>query len=251
MKCARAILSAGFVLAVASPALAQGVDEFGPYGGLENERTQESPQNAAFEVRFGPYHPNVDNEFNGPTPFGDTFGDGNRYLFGFELDWQALRIPGLGTFGPGFGLGYTKFTADALLADGSGNRSAQSTTFTLLPLYAVGVLRVDVLAREAHVPLVPYAKAGFGNAFWWAGGPDGVDRAGGTVGRGLSYGPQFALGGMFLLDILDPGAAQDMDNATGVNNSYFFVEWYMSRLGLGNQMRVGTNTWMLGLAFEI
>jgi hypothetical protein len=250
MKRAIAFFAAGIALAVATPARAQGVDEFGPYGGLENERAQQSPQNAAFEFRFGPYRPNVDSEFNGPAPFGDTFGDKNRYLIGLELDWQALRIPGLGSFGPGFGLGYTKFSADALLHN-STQRSAQSTSFTLLPAYVVAVLRVDVLAREAQVPLVPYAKAGVGAALWWAGGPDGVDNAGGQTGRGLSYGPQFALGGMFLLDVLDQKAAIDMDNATGVNNSYFFVEWYVSRLGVGNQMHVGTNTWMLGFAFEI
>jgi hypothetical protein len=44
-----------------------------------------------------------------------------------------------------------------------------------------------------------------------------------------------------------------MDAATGVNNSYFFLEWYNSQLdGFGgDQMQVGTSTWMLGLAFEI
>ena len=252
MKFAFAWATVGIVFAVAGPAYAQGTDEFGPYGGLENARRIESPQNAAFEFRFGPYHPDVDSEFSNSKPFEQTFGNGNRYLIGFELDWQALRIPGLGTFGPGVGWGYTKFTADALLANGSGQRSAQSTTLTLMPMYVVGVLRVDVLAREAPIPLVPYAKAGLGAALWWAGGPDGVVRADdNTVGRGISYGPQFALGGMFLLDFLDEKASVDMDNATGINNSYFFMEWYRSFLGVGNQMHVGTNTWFLGLAFEI
>lgn len=233
-------------------ALAQGVDEMGPYGGLEKRHQAESEQNAAFELRFGPYRPEVDSELGGPTPFEDTFGDDNRYLFGIEVDWQVLRIPMFGSFGPGIGWGYTSFSGDALLADGSGNRSAQETSLSIMPMYAVGVLRVDVLARETVIPLVPYAKAGFGYALWWAGDGDGTASADdGTTGRGASYGFQFALGGMFLLDIIDQTSAVEMDVTTGVNNSYFFLEWYRSQLGSGDQMKVGTNTWMLGLALEI
>lgn len=246
-------LVVGWVLA-ATPVRAQGTDEFGAYGGLE-ERYRGSPQNAAFELRFGPYRPAIDDEISGAAPFEQTFGDDTRFLLGIEVDWQALRIPHFGTFGPGFGWGYTKFTADALLGDGSGGRSAQTTSLTIMPMYLVGVLRADVLARETFIPLVPYAKVGVGYALWWVG--DGGDTAhadDGTVGRDASYGYQYALGLMLLLDALDRAAAAQMDNATGVNNSYLFVEWYVSQLdgfGSGDQMQVGTNTWMLGLALEI
>ena len=59
------------------------------------------------------------------------------------------------------------------------------------------------------------------------------------------------LGGMLLLDVLDRSSAVEMDTTTGVNNSYFFLEWYRSQLGTSDQMKVGTSTWMLGLALEI
>jgi hypothetical protein len=110
-----------------------------------------------------------------------------------------------------------------------------------------------VLARKTPIPLVAYAKAGFGYALWWSNSGGSTSRADGRVARDASYGYQFALGGMFLLDSLDRDAAQEMDNSTGINNSYFFMEWYYSSLdgfGSGNQMQVGANTWMLGLAFE-
>ncbi len=245
-----AVLAAG--LTFASSARAQGTDEFGAYGGLEQRKQHESGREAAFELRFGPYRPQVDNEVAG-TPFKDTFGGGNRWLIGIEVDWQALRIPHFGSFGPGVGWGYTHFGADALLSNGTGQRSDQRTTLSIMPMYLVGVLRVDVLAQETPVPLAGYAKAGFGYALWWAGDGDGTAHGDdGTLGRGASYGPQFALGGMLLLDALDPTAAVELDNATGVNNSYFFVEWYLSQLGTsGNQMQVGTNTFMLGLCLEI
>jgi len=240
-------------LAPAVPALAQGTDELGAYGGLERRHQYESPQNAAFELRFGPYRPEVDSEFGGARPFDDTFGGDNRYLIGIEVDWQALRIPHFGSFGPGVGWGYTKFSADALLTDGSGERSAQETTLNIMPMYLVGVLRVDVLARDTYVPLVPYAKAGLGYALWWSSDGDGTAHGDdGTAGRGASYGVQWALGAMLLLDAIDRTSAIAMDASTGVNNSYFFLEWYRSQLGTsGNQMQVGTNTWMLGLALEI
>ena len=237
-----------------SVANAQGVDEFGPYGGLERLGQAESPQYMAFEARFGRYLPEVDKEFGGAaTPFRDTFGKKNRYLMGIELDWHALRIPRFGILGPGVGAGYTRARAKALLDDGTGNRSSQDTSLAILPFYLVGVLRVDVLARETPIPLVPCVKAGLGYALWRVDDAGSRARdASGTKGEGRSYGLQYALGGMLLLDALDPEAAIEMDNTTGVNNSYFFVEWYFSNLDCfgGDCMQVGANTWMLGLALE-
>jgi hypothetical protein len=252
---ARMLPAAAAVLLGPGLASAQGVDEFGAYGGLEAQGAYESPQSFAFELRIGPYLPNVDREFgSGAGPFEQTFGTDNRYLFGIEIDWQALRIPSLGTLGPGFGWGYTQASAEAFIADEYPARSSEETNLNVMPVYAVGVLRVDVLARDTPVPLVPYGKLGLGAALWWATGPERLSRDDqGVVGEGLSYGWQFALGGMLLLDSLDESSAVEMDNATGVNNSYFFMEWYYSDLGCfgGDCMQVGTNTWMLGLALEI
>jgi hypothetical protein len=246
-------LAALALITAAAPALAQGTDEFGAFGGTERSGRFESPQQFAFEIRFGPYLPNVDDEFDGATPFQDIFGDDNRYLLGFELDWQALRIPGFGTLGPGFGWGFTTMSAAAPLADGTGF-AAQDTSLTIMPMYAVAVLRVDVLSRETKIPLAGYAKLGVGVAPWWAG--DGERTAHddqGRIGRDISYGYQYALGALLLLDAFDPSSALEIDNTVGVNNTYVFAEWYVSRLdGFGGgKMNVGTNTWMIGLTLEI
>ena len=170
------------------PAYAQGTDEFGAYGGGDGRGRFESGQSLAVELRFGPYPPAVDEEFGGATPFADTFGNDTRFLFGFEVDWQLLRIPGFGSLAPGFGWGFTSFSADAPLADGTG-LSDQETSLTIMPMYLVGVMRVDVLARETDIPLVPYAKLGVGYALWWVS--DGADTAAdpqGVSGEGASYG---------------------------------------------------------------
>lgn len=248
-----AALASTWVTFIATAALAQDVDGIGPYG--YSDEAFESPQNAAVEIRFGPYLPNVDDEFEGAgqAPFQRFFGDENRYLFGFEVDWQALRIPHVGTLGPGLGWGLVSM--DGTTFRSNGEEADQSTSLSIMPMYGVGVLRVDVVAKRTPVPLVPYAKVGLGYALWWTDDGVGLSRdADGVTGEGASYGYQWALGLMLLLDSFDRTSAADLDSTAGVNNSYFFFEFYSSDLngfGSADQMQVGTNTWMLGLALEI
>jgi hypothetical protein len=216
-------------------------------------RNDFSPQHAAFELRFGPYRPKIDDGLALPI-YEDFFGDGTRYMFGFELDWQALRIPYVGTLGPGIGWGYTQMSARNQLPPDSSQPDAvvsQESTLNIMPIYGVAVLRIDALARRYGVPLVPYGKIGLSYAFWWIN--DGVGTATndqGVKGKDISVGTQAALGGMFLLDILEPSAALGADNDSGVNNSYLFFEWSMSNYG-GDQMNVGSSSWVTGLAFEM
>lgn len=225
-----------------------------------DRKHRESPQNVAIELRVGRYVPNVDSEFAdappGPgRPYEYMFGNSNRYSIGFEVDYQALRIPYLGTLGPGIGFAYTKSSASAFLTDSNDiDRGSEPTSLTIFPMYLVGVLRADVIARETPVPLVPYLKLGVGYALWTVSAGEDTANVNGVVGRGASYGPQFALGGMFLLDSIDRASANELDANFGVNNSYLFVEWFVSHLdgfNAGDQLQVGTNTWVLGLALEI
>jgi hypothetical protein len=214
-----------------------------------------SPQHAAFELRFGPYNPKIDDNLASPV-YADFFGPKNRYMFGIEGDWQAWRAPYIGTLGIGVGWGYTQMagTNKVLLEPPPGEAApdvSQQSTLNIMPVYGVGVLRVDTFARNFHVPIVPYAKLGLSWAFWWVN--DGIGTATndlGEKGRDVSVGYQAAIGGMFLLDILDRAAALSADVDSGVNNSYVFFEWSMSHYG-GDQMNVGSNNWVTGLAFEL
>ena len=124
-------------------------------------------------------------------------------------------------------------------------------------MYAVGVFRVDVLANEVGVPIVPYIKAGLGYALWKASDGSGTSdytENGETVeGKGHSYGWHFAPGIMVQLDPFDAHAANQLDNTVGVNHSYVFLEWMRSGLdgfGADDQLHAGTSTWVAGLAFE-
>jgi len=251
----RRLLALGSALAAlvtGLPAHAQGVDEFGGYG-TQRGTQSESKQEAAFELRFGRYLPEVDSELDS-TPFQTTFGNGTRYMLGAEVDWQLLRIPHFGTLAPGLGWGYTKFSAKARFAS-NGELSGTTTRLNIMPMYLVGVVRADVISRELKIPLVPYAKLGVGYGLWWSSdGKRSAEAADGRKGRGASYGLTYALGGMFLLDVLDPDDAVTADGITGINNSYIFAEWFRPQLdgfGSAKVLDIGSSSWVLGIALEI
>lgn len=252
----RSLAGLGFVAVVLVPAAAsaQTVDDYGKWN-RPGRPTFESPQNFALEVRFGPYKPDIDSQFPGSKPFQSVFGDGNGLAFGAELDWQALRIPYLGTLGPGFSWSYTHRSAKALLSSDK-TPSAENTTLSIMPMSLVAVLRVDVLAREVGIPIVPYGKAGLGFALWSTGNDSGTSTRDGVLGRGRSWGTWLGGGAMLQLDFLDRQAARELDNEIGINHTYFFGEYMHSGLdGISfienNTMRVGTTEWVLGLAFEM
>jgi hypothetical protein len=240
-----------------SPALAQtarNVAESAPSEpqSWRSPRPPESKQFAAIELRLGPYIPKIDDPFPSSKPYESVFGTDHRILFGLEVDWQALRIPHLGTLGPGLGWSYTHMTANAMVTGSDPPvASAEETNLSIMPMYGVAVLRVDELVRSAGIPLVGYGKAGIGYGLWWTG--NDLE----TVRRGHTWGTQFAVGAMFMLDVLDDRAAFEIDNEWGVNNTYLFFEYMMSNLNdfkSSNDtsvMRIGSNTWMAGLALEL
>lgn len=242
-------------LSIVAPAFAQSRND--PLGA--SHRGTESPQHFAAEIRFAAFTPDVDSDpslQNGATPYKDTFGSAPRLEFGFEIDWQALRIPHVGTIGPGVSAGYTRASDPALFQQEHNGTlvSGEQTTLEIFPFYGVFVLRADALWREAGIPLVPYGKIGLGYALWRASNTLGTSNADGVSGEGHSLGTQFALGLAFNLNPFDVYAAQNFDDSLGVNNSYIFAEWTRSDLdGLGiqkNPLRVGGTGWTFGLAFE-
>lgn len=252
MKKLLSTLLGSAVLLSVSPAFAQGVDEFGAYGGLEQRGRARSPQTVAFEARFGPYRPGVDADLPG-HPYKDIFGKSTRWEAGIEVDWQAFRIPRMLSLGPGFGWSFTQSSAKAPLASGDGV-SAESTNLAIMPMHLVAALRFDWLADHTVVPFVPYVKAGMGYALWWSNIGDSSTRVDGKVGKGASYGYVVAAGMMLRLDPLDPMTAATADASLGINHSALFIEYFKSNLngfGSNSTMEVGTSTWVAGLTLEI
>lgn len=251
MKAFVGLLGVGVLLG-APTALAQGVDEFGSYGGMERRGQQRSEQETAFEIRVGPYNPNVDDGLNG-TPYETTFGDKTRWHAGLEGDWQIFRIARTLSFGPGFGIHFTRSTAKAPLSSGTG-LSAQDTSLTIIPMHLVGVLRIDAIADRSGIPFCPYAKLGFGYALWWSKDGEETASAAGEEGKDTSYGITYALGLAFRLDWMDPADAASADAAIGINHSAIFGEYFgsdLSGFGSNDVMNVGTNTFVFGVMLEI
>jgi hypothetical protein len=231
-------------------------DRLDPLSG--KHRYFESPQHFAAELRISPYTPDIDSDprLGGQTPYKDVFGSSPRVFIGGELDWQAVRIPHLGTLGPGVSAGWVTNSGAAQFSmpHNGTTISGETTSIAMFPFAAMAVLRADVLWREVRVPLVPYAKLGVGYALWRASNTLGTSSFEGVSGAGYSIGTHVALGLSLNLNPFDMYAAQNFDDAMGVNATYLFAEWTQDNLsGLGLQkdpLRVGGTNWTFGLAFE-
>ncbi|WP_437930012.1 MXAN_2562 family outer membrane beta-barrel protein [Sorangium sp. So ce291] len=253
-----ACLASGAVLLVASAAGAQTSSMTSNWrqtdrSSVDRDERYGSPQSFAFELRFGPYSPEVDEEFSGTGPYKATFGDSQQFYFGMEFDWLPLRIPYVGLIGPGVGWGYTSGSAGAFEAD-TAIRTEEVTSLTIMPMHLSAVVRADELMRRTGIPIVPYAKVGLGMGLWYSVSGPRTAKVDGVRGEGITWGTHLALGGMLTLNWLDRRAASQLDEATGINHTYLFGEWTYANLdGLGSrpQMHVGASTWVAGLAFDM
>jgi hypothetical protein len=216
-----------------------------------------------FELRVTPsYYPNVDSEFSGATPFAQLFGNNPRIQVGAEGDYEALHFKHFASLGVGGLIGFTTMSGTVLPsnpAQTGGQTIQEQTGFTLWTFAALAVLRIDVLARETWLPIVPYAKAGPAVGLWTTSNGSGTsvyhaNQPDSQIGRGKSGGMIYALGGMVLLDAFDPHAAKSFTVERGINHSYAFVEYTIAQLdGLAqtNAMHVGDKAFTFGLAFEL
>ncbi|HEX3772684.1 MAG TPA: hypothetical protein VHV30_17515, partial [Polyangiaceae bacterium] len=128
----RLVLPAGALVAAFFAAPARGDTELdlGPEAG--KHQAFASPQHFAAELRISPFTPNIDSDSSlaGKTPYADVFGSNPRIMIGAEFDWQALRIPHLGTLGPGVSAAFVTITDPATFKDGSGP-SVETTSLSV------------------------------------------------------------------------------------------------------------------------
>jgi hypothetical protein len=217
-----------------------------------------SPQHWAAEIRFSPYRPRIDDDphLGGTNPYATVFGQGQPVMLAAEFDWQAYRIPHIGTIGPGLSIGYWSNSANAsfVTPHNGSTVSGETTKLEIFPFYAVAVFRADVFWRDFHVPFVPYGKAGLALGIWRASNTLGTSNYNGASGAGGSWGYDLSAGLALNLNWLDEYSAKNFDESMGVNNTYLFAEGTLLDLsGLGiqsNVLRVGARAWTFGLAFE-
>ncbi len=222
----------------------------------------ESPQYGAFELRFGPYRPAVDdNPALAGRPYHDVFKDHTMFLTSLELDWQFYHPPGV-SLGFGGQIGFMQSYAKSLI-EGTNEASVDYTVLNVMPFALLFVARVDALADMVNIPLVPYFKIGINWYLWWIlGGGDTAEYTGEDgrteKGRGGTLGWQVSPGLALRLDSFDKKSARTFDNEIGVNHSYLFVEmlWaFVDRFGNSDYMNLSSDTFanatiMAGLALE-
>jgi len=221
---------------------------------LHDENTFRSPQHWALEVRFGPYSPDVDAEFQSAAepPHYKYFLNKKKLLFQLELDYQFFHA--FGSAAVGLQAGYFREGAQSYDVQGI-DRSGDHTALSLFPGAVQLVYRMDVPAKRLGIPLVPYAKAGLSYTYWRITDANGDTARGddGSKGRGGTPGWQAAAGLAIMLDWIDPASARALDAETGVNHTYIFGEYaHYAATGLGrkNALHVGDSTWSAGLMFE-
>jgi hypothetical protein len=268
------------VVAVAGSARAEeGIGGTPPHFGENPARNYQSSQWFAFELKFGPYSPNIDASpgLHG-HPFADLFPPApnktrppGRLLTQLEFDFQFLH-KWYGNFGIGHTVGYARRTTHSLqyvgstmtpCTSGSGGNcmpSGDTTALNVIPLSLMAVYRFDYLANRYRIPFVPYFKIGLAYYLWvienGGGGvaqytPPGSSSSQG--GWGGTWGWVMNPGGAFLLDILDPSAARTIDAELGINHTYLFCEFHyadITGLGAANKMNLSDTTLNAGIAFE-
>jgi hypothetical protein len=222
--------------------------------GTGGGRRYKSPQLFAIEIRFGPYRPNVDSEFDGRrTPFRDYFGTSQKVMSQLEFDYELFHR--FGTVAVGLGFGYYTISAKAPIGTGSGVLTNDSSSMMVLPFSASAIYRFDYFLETRGFPLVPYGKAGLDYAYWQiTDGNDEIanDGLGGT-GRGGTPGWHVAAGLALVLDMFDSGASRDFDNDLGVNHTSLVFQYThseISGLGNGDKLHVGDTNWSLGIMFQ-
>ncbi|MBI4511692.1 MAG: hypothetical protein HY698_18810 [Deltaproteobacteria bacterium] len=243
-------LLAGLAASTTSTARAQVFIEEG-YPAAEQARVSTS----VFEVKLGPYFPDVDKEDAlvraGKTPYETFFGDDSSLMTQIEYDrfflWPA------GQLGIGLGAGYMQESGDnCKLVGGVSNCSqrvtADETIFHLIPLHLSAVYRFTYLADRRFFPVAPYGKIGLSYYIWLI-----RDEAAGGDAEGATLGWQWSLGLTLRADDLDPGATRNLRNDFGVEHAGFFAEMTKATVdGLGQERKlsVGDFTWSAGVNFE-
>jgi hypothetical protein len=160
------------------------------------------------------YRPDIDSDFASPGPYERVFAGGDRWMF--RLGISKALYTAMGSVEVGVRTGYFEDSANGLNLDGT--RSPVETKFRVIPSSLALTYRFDWPVERYRIPLAPYVRATLERYNWWVSDVDGETESGATNGWSATAGLAF------LLDILDPGSARDLDRDAGVNHTYLFFE---------------------------
>jgi hypothetical protein len=189
-------------------------------------------------------------------PYKSVFGYGLWLMTQIEFDYVVWDK--MGEISIGATVGFSQIQGKGIAYDpstGTQYKSSDTSLLNIIPLQLNLCYRFDWFAQKKGVPLMPFIKLGLDYDIWWVmNGVGDVPRPGlGGKGYGGRWGWHATVGLAFLLDFIDPETANDLDVNTGINNTYLFAEWTISRVDNFNSagFRLGAEWFMFGLMFEI
>ena len=201
------------------------------------------PPEWGLEVGISRYRPAVDSEFGaGVHPYADTFGSSSHWMSEVEVDRYFGH--GIGSWGVGMRICYTKLTGTANLPDGT--RSGDETGLRLVPLSLSALYKADGLPGLGRVPLIPYVKGGLDGVVW-------TESTSGGKPSHSGFTPGWHVAGGLALGLNSLGTGPVKPGAIAGSGSIFF-EWdyaAINGLGLGSALHVGDSTWFAGLMFDL
>ena len=165
----------------------------------------------------------------------ETIYDEDINFGGIAIGWQFIRQLGIN-------LGASYSRSKGMAKTISGRPSGDKVKTRLVPVDLSCVYRLAFIKDQI---VVPYVAAGLTHTLYQTQLNDD-QRTGGQSGYHVKGGIQF------LLDLLDPTAAYTMKRDSRVENTYLFVEYYLSEVDdFGSEsIDLGSKGVVGGLVFE-
>ena len=192
-----------------------------------------TPEGFLVSFGVGAYRPDP-----GSQAFDRSYPSGNGPILLGEFDFFLYRIPFLGPMGIGVAGGWASYKGTGCL-DPSGPcvPSNDSAKFSLFPLNAMFVLRIDALARKTPVPFVFTGKVGYNTVFF-------KEEVGSGKSSGRSHGFGWAAQIALELNFINERRANALDQDWGINSSFFFFE--LAGSDANNRAPVGDKFYFTG-----
>lgn len=205
------------------------------YAGAAAAKEQDpTPKVASVGFRYGPL------TLNDPS-IAKVYGTAGLGLLrlDYAMTWDLFEI--------GMGVGFFQELGSQInSADGSS--TDEHIMLTMWPLNVDAALKLDVLHEQ---PLVPYVRAG---ADMWLWTENWGSRFGGEIPyeklSGGKGGWHWAVGGMVLLDFLDRKTADRVEAVSGINDTFFVVEYRKTQMFATDGLDLGSTELSFGLKLD-
>lgn len=250
---------------------------FGPLGFVllagtaQAEGTLGTARHGNLEIRYAPYRPDIDSQFDLPAgcedqgPYTRFYGGGDDGLL--LLGYEGHLMQKYGTLSAGGDVGFFRVSGKAqaglpcrptgggVAASGATSEAdSDESSLIIVPLQAQLTYRLTIW--EDEIPVVPVIRAGLDYYMWRMGstGDDAAKFEAGQEATGGTWGWHYVLGLHLLLDFFSQSMAADFDRDAGVNSTYLTVEYMHAQVddfGSKKSIRLGDSTLVFGLGFDM